>query len=70
MNVLPALMLVTLMPSVKILLDLTLVPAKRVLQEMENHALVRFTCNRLTNSSQIKTIAYFFSSSEMVNDIA
>ena len=45
MNVLPALMLVTLMPSVKILLDLTLVPAKRVLQEMENHALVRFTCN-------------------------
>ena len=45
MNVLPALMLVTLMPSVKILLDLTLVPAKRVLQEMKNHALVRFTCN-------------------------
>ena len=36
-------MLVTLMPSVKILLDLTLVPAKRVLQEMEKHALVRFT---------------------------
>ena len=35
-------MLVTLMPSVKILLDLTLVPAKRVLQEMEKHALVRF----------------------------
>ena len=42
MNVLPALMLVTLMPSVKILLDLTLVPAKSVLQEMEKHALVRF----------------------------
>ena len=36
-------MVVTLMPSVKILLDLTLVPAKRVLQEMEKHALVRFT---------------------------
>ena len=35
-------MLVTLMPSVKILLDLTLVPAKRVLQEMERHVLVRF----------------------------
>ena len=35
-------MLVTLMPSVKILLDLTLVPAKSVLQEMEKHALVRF----------------------------
>ena len=43
MNVLPALMLVTLMPSVKILLDLTLVPAKSVLQEMEKHALVRFS---------------------------
>ena len=42
MNVLPALMLVTLMPSVKILLDLTLVPAKSVLQEMEKHVLVRF----------------------------
>ena len=36
-------MLVTLMPSATILLDLTLVPAKRVLQEMEKHALVRFT---------------------------
>ena len=35
-------MLVTLMPSVKILLDLTLVPAKSVLREMEKHALVRF----------------------------
>ena len=34
-------MLVTLMPSVKILLDLTLVPAKSVLQEMEKHAPVR-----------------------------
>ena len=33
---------VTLMPNAKILLDLTLVPAKRVLQEMEKHALVRF----------------------------
>ena len=43
MNVLPALMPVTLMPSVKILLDLTLVPAERVLQETEKHALVRFT---------------------------
>ena len=35
-------MTATVMPSVKILLDLTLVPAKRVLQEMEKHALVRF----------------------------
>ena len=35
-------MTATVMPSVKILLDLTLVPAKRVLQEMERHALVRF----------------------------
>ena len=35
-------MLVTLMPSVKILLDLTLVPAKSVLREMEKHVLVRF----------------------------
>ena len=43
MNVLPALMLVTLMPSVKILLDLTLVPAKSVLQKMEKHVPVRFT---------------------------
>ena len=33
---------VTLMPNAKILLDLTLVPAKRVLEEMEKHALVRF----------------------------
>ena len=33
---------VTLMPNAKILLDLPLVPAKRVLQEMEKHALVRF----------------------------
>ena len=35
-------MTVTLMPSVKILFDLTLVPAKRVLQEMERLAMVRF----------------------------
>jgi len=33
---------VTLIPSAKILLDLTLVPAKRVSQEMERLALVRF----------------------------
>ena len=33
---------VTLMPSAKIPLDLTLVPAKSVLREMEKHALVRF----------------------------
>ena len=36
-------MRVTLMQSAKIQLDLTLVPAKRVLQEMEKHAMVRFT---------------------------
>ena len=42
-SVLSALMLVTIMPSVKILLDLTLVSAKRVLQEMEKHAQVIFT---------------------------
>ena len=42
-NVLPVLMIVTLMPSAKIMLDLTLVPAKRVSQEMEKHALVRIT---------------------------
>ena len=42
-SVLSALMLVTLMPSVKILWDLTLVLAKRVLLEMEKHVLVRFT---------------------------
>ena len=34
---------VTLMPNVKILLDLTPVPVKKVLQEMEKHALVRFS---------------------------
>ena len=34
-------MLVTLMPNAKIMLDLTLVPAKRDSQEMEKHALVR-----------------------------
>ena len=43
MNVLPALMHVTLMPNAKILLDLSNVPAKRVFQGMEKHALVRFT---------------------------
>ena len=62
-------MLVTLMPSVKILLDLTLVPAKRVLQKMEKHALVRVTCNCLTNSSQNFKQSLSFSSSEIVNDI-
>ena len=40
-NALPALMLVTLMPSAKILLDLTLVPAKRDSREKEKHALVK-----------------------------
>ena len=34
---------VMLMQNAKILLDLTLVPAKTVSQEMEKHALVRFT---------------------------
>ena len=34
---------VTLMPNVKILLDLTPVPVKKVLQEMEKRALVRFS---------------------------
>ena len=34
---------VTLMPNAKILLDLTLVPARRVLQEMEKHALFCFS---------------------------
>ena len=42
-NVLPVLMIVTLMPSARIMSDLTLVLAKTVLQEMEKHALVRFT---------------------------
>ena len=34
-------MIVTLMPNAKILLDLTLVPAKRVSREMEKHAQVK-----------------------------
>ena len=36
-------MRVTLMPNAKILLDLSYVPAKRVFQGKEKHALVRFT---------------------------
>ena len=36
-------MAVTSMPNAKILLDLSLAPAKRVSQEMEKHALVRIT---------------------------
>ena len=58
MNVLPALMLVTLMPNAKILLDLTLVPAKKVLQEMEKYALVRFSY--LTELSLKKKLFFTF----------
>lgn len=52
MSVLLALIPVTLVLSAKMLLDLTLVPAKRVLQEMEKHALVRF--NSLTDCFLLK----------------
>ena len=58
MNALPALMLVTLMPNAKILLDLTLVPAKKVLQEMEKYALVRFSY--LTELSLKKKLFFTF----------
>ena len=50
---------VTLIPSAKILLDLTLVPAKRVLQEMERHALVRFLSFWLVVYIIIQTFLFF-----------
>ena len=71
MNVLPELMLVTLMPSVKILLDLTLVPAKSVLQEMEKHALVRFLLwlNDQVFQKENKKIVFVSSSVTLIRQI-
>ena len=47
-------MTVTLMPSAKILLDLTLVSAKTVFQEMDINAKVRFIYLLLTSSPERK----------------
>ena len=65
-------MLVTLMPSAKMLLDLTLVPAKRVLQEMEKHALVRFTLLTdffLSNSKRMVSMFRYSFVSTNIRDI-